>query len=354
MNMKSIIKLTVKKGILGFAFLFSASMPLFAQSPGMVLENDSASTGPFQKVYVNVIQNDVVPCSNFDLQIVSVLDPYIGTATVLPGGVIEYMSSINCRDTVIEITYQVTCGMQTLTALLVVKITEFNYPANILDETVSCYEIMPENIPFGIKLKYTTAQTSGLGTNFTVSSTGDITGGNNFCIDGFTSPVVADLNGDGKPEIIALAVAGVFGGAANTAPALGINVYNGQTGLLKYQHVMVGGPFAQSFQNGYHRPPMPIAVADVDKDGIAEIIYTRTDGLVICYKPIFNGNNITSFQIMWQTGTTDHYRAPLAYGTAHNLSRPSPTIVDLNADGIPEVVVYNKVYNAVTGALLMA
>ena len=108
MDIKSETKTKIRHGksIFIFAFLVLASMPLFAQSSSMILENDSANTGPFQKVRVNVIQNDVVPCNNFALQVISMLNPITeGTATVLPGGVIEFVPSILCRDTAIDIHY---------------------------------------------------------------------------------------------------------------------------------------------------------------------------------------------------------------------------------------------------------
>ena len=213
----------------------------------------------------------------------------------------------------------------------------YDRPLNIISDTTGCIVLMPEDIPFGIKKKFSTEN-------------GNPASG--YCIDGFTSPIVGDLNGDGKPEIVMLGVTGGIGGTARN-DARYINIYNGQDGSRMFRHDF-GTTYPQNAGTGYHRPTSALAIADIDNDGIGEIVYTRPDGRVLAYKPIFDGTTITSLNQMWEgniNGTYVSYRAPLTT-TVFNV--PNPYIADINEDGIPEVIVYNKVFDGATGNLLMS
>jgi hypothetical protein len=70
---------------------------------------------------------------------------------------------------------------------------------------------MDTDITFGIHKKYTTDPGSPYANNY---------------IDAMTSPLVGDLNGDGKPEIV---IMGNYDDEATTVYKY-INIYNGQTG----------------------------------------------------------------------------------------------------------------------------
>ena len=302
-----------------------------------VLGTNYAQTGPLQKIRVHVVQGDTIPCGNdFTLQIVSVLDPVIvGTATVAPGGFIEFMPSANCRDTVINIAYTVSCPSALFaTDTLQITVTNYNLPTNIIDKHVSCYEIMPKNVLFGTpREKFSTA-----------STTGD-------CVDGFSVPLVGDLNGDKKPEIVAMGVTQAFTVGCPTTTRY-INIYNGQTGV-RMMHFDLGTGTATNMGDPYHRAPAQFALADVDNDGIAEIIValTTNNGIVRCYKPIFSGTTITALNLMWQAPVT--YALP-NNASINNFGYPHPYIADLNGDGSPEIIIYNKIYNGATGDLIMS
>ncbi len=78
-----------------------------------------------------------------------------------------------------------------------------------------------------------------------------------------------------------------------------------------------------------------IAVADVDNDRIAEIFVVTTDDFLTSYN--YSRNNVTT---KWRIDLS-----PLI-GPFRR-----PAIADINADGIPDLLISNKIYNAVTGEL---
>ena len=226
-----------------------------------------------------------------------------------------------------------------LRANLVRSRTKYDHPVNVIDANVTCYQNMQTNIKFGIREKFSTTQEG--------------TAANN-CIDGFSSPLVGDLNGDGKPEIIIMGVTNGFS-AGTPVYQRYINIYNGQTGVRMYQHDL-GTNYATGLSPRYHRAPSQLAIADLDRDGIGEIVVASNDGSVRAYKPVFDGATITGMNLMWTghaNGKPVSFTAPLAASLA-NFGHPHPYIADLNADSIPEVIVYNKIFNGQTGALLMS
>ncbi|MDR3061264.1 MAG: hypothetical protein LBU57_04010, partial [Dysgonamonadaceae bacterium] len=304
----------------------------------LIALDDLVSTGPMQKVKVNVLANDVVLCSDYTLHIISALNPTTqGEAIVLPGGYIEFTPGINCRNTTVDIDYKTLCGNDSATATLSVNVTEFNYPVNVIDENVSCYTEMNSDITFGIREKFKTENGS--------PATG-------YCIDGMSSPLVGDLNSDGKPEIVMMGVTNGFAAGASLSVRY-INIYNGQTGERIYRYDM-----GTSFTMGdpYHRAPGQLALADLDNDGIGEIVVATPNGMVRAFKPVFDGTTITGMNQMWvgkANGIDVSYAAPLT-ASRTIFGYPHPYIADLNGDGIPEVIVYNKIFNGATGALLMS
>jgi hypothetical protein len=291
------------------------------------LVDDIATTGPMQSVSVNVLANDTIICTNPVLTVTS-YPAGKGTATV-SGDFIKFSPNQSCIDETVVITYQVTCNGVDKTANLTIIVTEYNRPINIIDANVSCYEDVPENITFGTPTNYTTPTS-------------------NYDIDVFTSPMVGDLNGDGKPEIVML---GVKTGGTARPNAYSIEIFNGQTGEHLRRHVFGnnGGYSQPGFE--FHRSPSKIVLAKVDSSKTAAIFQTGSGGDINTYKPVFNaeGTAITSLDPFWTR--VPNFKLPI---TTTAFSTPNPYITDLNGDGIPELIVYNKVYNAQTGALLMS
>ncbi|MDR1981200.1 MAG: T9SS type A sorting domain-containing protein [Tannerellaceae bacterium] len=181
---------------------------------------------------------------------------------------------------------------------------------------------------------------------------------------GFSIPYVADLNHDGYPEVIGI------GKTDNDVSLHGyfryVYIYNGRTGAE-----IVRLPFINSSGNeiyfntsgGYHVTPSVAALVDSDRDGIVEIIVAfPRDGSgtnneeyvsrVVSYKIVPVGNSYTLLY-NWRAG--EKYTRNVAAGSnaSDEFQRANPQICDLDGDGTPEVLVYNKVYNAVNGALLL-
>ena len=128
-------------------------------------------------------------------------------------------------------------------------------------------------------------------------------------------PVVADINNDGVSEIIVDA-------QGNSS----VNVYDGATGVLEFSIPATRSSFSQAS-----------GVADTDGDGLGEIYFVQTDGLLYCYehdgtpKAGFANNNVGN-------------------GDATNFSA---AFADFNGDGTPEVYVSDKIFDANTGVLLV-
>ncbi|MDR2469812.1 MAG: VCBS repeat-containing protein, partial [Tannerella sp.] len=325
-----------------------------------VAVNDAAHTGPLQTVKVDVIHNDTILCSNYTWRIISSLNPTTeGTATQ-EGEKIVFTPGKNCSNRNVDIIYGVNCGGTEVTATLSVFVSQYNWPANIIDPAIACYDPVPANISFGIRQKFRTR----INANNSGSSIDE-----HYGIDGFTVPLVGDLNGDGKPEIVIM-------GTKDRSIGLGkvnqtsIIVFNGQSGDLKHMAILgnSGAPsdsyftnktsylnIGGSFQMGapYHRAPSSLAIAHLDNDKYAEIIFCHAGtGKIYAFTPVFNGENITSFTKKWESSVP--FKSSNTPTDRGNFGYPHPYVADLNNDGIPEIIVYNKIYNGATGALLMA
>ena len=136
-------------------------------------------------------------------------------------------------------------------------------------------------------------------------------------VNSMSTPMVADMDGDGLPEIIACCY-------TYDAPwfSSGFHVVNGQTGALKYTI-----PTVQ-----YHNHGQQVTIADVDQDGTAELFLLGRDRHLYCYN--YNGG------VRWTSTNTidDNYLLSAA---------------DINNDGNAEIVCGKYIYNAQTGVLLL-
>ncbi|MDR2653585.1 MAG: hypothetical protein LBC68_14995, partial [Prevotellaceae bacterium] len=310
---------------------------LFADAQqSLTAVDDHATTGPMQKVRVNVLANDILTCSDYTLNVLTTLDPTVqGTATVESGGFIEFSPSLACRGTTVTIIYGLTCNGVQVTANLVIDVSLYNRPVNIIDPTLECYEEMETDITFGIHKKYSTTIT-GSGDNY---------------IDGYQLPLVGDLNGDGKPEIVAMGVNSL--GTGYDIRTRYINIYDGQTGarLVQYDYTTAMNV------SGYHRPPAMLALADLDNDGYGEIVMAHDGGNVMAYKLDLNASGAITNIHLWWTGRDQNnaivsHKAPVS--SSSDYDHAMPYIADLDGDGIPEVIVYNKIFHGATGRLIMS
>lgn len=139
-----------------------------------------------------------------------------------------------------------------------------------------------------------------------------------------TGPLVGDLDGDGIPEIITI-----------SETTTSINVTNGQTGQLK---ASISIPTENG--SGGWLPVITAALADADKNGKGEIILATSDGKLRSFEAQVTGG-VFSLAEKWGTTFTNPTAADFL---------PQPIVTDFNGDGTPEVLVYNQIFNAVTGS----
>lgn len=272
-------------------------------------------------------------------------------------------------------------------ALHVTIISSSQPPMGQVDEsTLNCFTSF-DAVTFKAGFKYYTGDTS-----INPSGAGNYT-------DGFSLPLVGDLNGDGKPEIVAMSQENNLAEARSQY----LYIFNGQTGKIIIKHTL---PVTQTNRGGgYHGTPSQIALVDADRNGRGEIIVAmgyHTSGSVnqwdkrlICYEVNektfddegINGTNPTeedrlsmkwvsdrrydwtevasagttanNFNFSYTSGSTTKTVKTIidntgyCYNALPYFSTPLPQIVDFNGDGVPEIYVYNKIYNAITGELIM-
>lgn len=137
-------------------------------------------------------------------------------------------------------------------------------------------------------------------------------------VNSMSTPLVADLDGDGIPEIIVPIVDRT--NAANPWNTNGLLIVNAKN---KTERVITVADFSIHGQS--------IAIADVDKDGKGEIFLQGSDGKIYAYD----------------------YLGNLKYSTIALPNHYIIQIADLNNDGNPELIAGNYIFNAQTGALLL-
>ncbi|MDR1181337.1 MAG: FG-GAP-like repeat-containing protein [Bacteroidales bacterium] len=331
---------------LAFLAFYTISFLGMAQSiTTLKAVDDTLRTGPLQVVRKNVIDNDIIPGDNYRWKLITTASPSLGKLAI-DGDYLIFTPDMGCRNTSFTVSYELSWGNAKDTANVFITVSAYNNPVNMIDANVACYEDMP-TINFNARLKYQTTPRNS----------------NNDYIDAFASPLVGDLDGDGKPEIVIMGNSSSGGNGAATQYQY-INIYNGQTGKRvcrydfsnDYGFMDIGSPF--------HRPPTVLALADLDNDGKGEIVMCHAKtGRVIAFKlkAVANRKDIFTLVQMWEGRDNNNnvvsYKAPATDGQMNDktyFGYPNPYIADLNGDGIPEVIVYNKIYNGATGRLLMS
>lgn len=178
---------------------------------------------------------------------------------------------------------------------------------------------------------------------------------------GFSIPLVGDLNNDKRPEII-------VNSAINSSLAAnynGIHILNGQTGDVistLFFDMNIGATY--SYSAGHHQSPSFMAIAkipyltNISNNKNATVIVALPRGSGISGMP---GGSVSAFEIMPQPNGTYKWAKRWTSSTLYYdglgstyYDKGIPQIVDIDGDGHPEVVVYNKIYNAENGNLIFA
>ncbi|MDR2915671.1 MAG: VCBS repeat-containing protein, partial [Tannerella sp.] len=269
---------------------------------------------------IDVLANDGFPsvCAGSVTPVITV-SPTRGTAGVVNKKVVYTPATdFTGRD---SLTYSTTCSGTTTTAKVYITIVPL--PDNIVD--ADCYTIPPVGI-WSIKEIATS-------TTFV----------NNYMI-----PVIGDIDNDGKVEIIVAKNSTTNGGDHN---ANILTIFEMVNNILVVQQDLSLGTFVNNIGSN-------MAIANVDGGPYAAIFIATssigtaapTDGQQAVnlqrklVKYVFNGAQYVA-QI-----------APAScpqYSNVLQRDAAQPMLADFNGDGIPEVVVLDKVYNAQTLELLV-
>ena len=152
-----------------------------------------------------------------------------------------------------------------------------------------------------------------------------------------SSIVSGDINNDGMPEIVALGTTGMT--INNPRITSGINIFNGSNGSLI-------STFSTPYS--YWEAPGSILIADINNDGLGEIIFASST----------SGNNAINQRYLFCYGINGNliWKSNVQYGAntpGNNKGGGSLGIADFNYDGIPEVYIFNEIFNAQTGVKLV-
>ena len=135
----------------------------------------------------------------------------------------------------------------------------------------------------------------------------------------YAQPFIGDIDNDGLTDLVTVGY--------NDAPWR-------SSSIVIYGHDL-------QLKTSFNTSPMyvyggyPLSVADVDRDGFAEIFIQHIDGFLCCYHP--DGS------IKWTVSVSEA-----------DEKSPNILIADINGDSIPEVWSKDKIFNAVSGALLVS
>ena len=265
---------------------------------------DRVTTSRNESLLIDVLANDTIPA------ICSTVTPTVATApsngtAIDSGRYIYYTPNTNFvgHD---SLEYSFICEGNTYTAKVHIMVTDI--PDNISD--ADCYVAPPAGV-WSIKQLYRSTE----------------------AVFEMSVPLVGDIDGDGEIEIVC---AGPSVDEPAGFSAQEIKIFSANTQSMKHSFPV------PRFHAGFGT----IAMADVDGDGFAEI-FVATNGLgsnaadrgrIICFS--HTGLRKWTSSVVYTTNTTTH-------------SFPYLNIVDFNGDGVPEIIAYDRIFNAVTGTLLL-
>ena len=204
-------------------------------------------------------------------------------------------------------------------------------PDNV--DTADCTSKPPAKA-FDIKLKWQTKK---------------YTGENDPYSNGRSTPMVADVDGDGEVEVIVpwapLCDAshnhnGNNSLRPNTFITHNLNVINGKTGEFKYM--------IKTCDYSVHG--QTVALADVDGDGKCEVYILAVGPRKSSSQQAYDDKYLYCYDASKANTGANDYKWKSAEKSEYSYI---PYIADMNNDGIPEVVVGPLIYNAISGKLVV-
>ena len=251
---------------------------------------------------IEVTLNDLLPasCTNPTIQVLSV-PSYTGTASVSGSDILYTPATGVTADT---LRYRIHCGdvSQVDTATVYINIIE--KPDNIID--ADCW-IEPKSFEWGIKTDYKSPSANH----------------HNYAI-----PLVGDVDGDGIPEIVTI--------NSNTQY---INILWGHSKTITTIKMAVAATLDTSAGGSLS----PYAMFRTQINGV--------DKSVLVVKGTAAGTRVDAYDL---NGAADQSTSPLWTNTSGGYFRENISIVDFDGDGIPEVYISDRIYNAHTGDLLVS
>jgi hypothetical protein len=257
---------------------------------------------------IDVLANDLLGlCDNTDILVSIVTPPTRGSASVGSDNKLTYnlLPGFTGRD---SLTYKIACESNVSYAKVYLYITEC--PDNIIDP--DCFEDPPAT-PFSFNLLASSPSSAN--------------------VSHLAVPLLGDIDNDGQVEIVVPATH-----ASNvTSNVMRIFQMTGNTMTLQQSlSILTFYVVANSY-----------TIANVDGGPYASLfvasstIGNATANQRILVKYSFNG-----------TQYVESARSTVPYSAIASKENAQPMIADFNGDGIPEIVLYDKVYNARTLALL--
>jgi hypothetical protein len=163
--------------------------------------------------------------------------------------------------------------------------------------------------------------------------------GSDYRVYGFQTPLVADFDNDGYPEIVAL---GRYGTSDTQGHIRYIDIYDGRTGQIKVRHTAHTSDVSIA---GSHPSPGLMAIIDSDRNGTKEIFVAWPGS------GSTDANNLVKYEVLPGSPWSLARQWGVQYYTTGNARYPVVQVVDFDCDGTAEILVYNKIYDAASGAL---
>ena len=264
---------------------------------------DYATTLVNIPVKIPVLNNDLLSiCTPSTINVTISASPSAsnGTAVVNGDKTITFTPALDFVGKTI-FRYQIECGG--ITSDTTITVLTLQYPDNISD--ADCFVDSVPAKPWSIT-EHATYPVLGESNTYWTQSMG--------------TPLVADLDGDGYPEIITPAIISMTPTWQFSDGLFIVDLHKNTERVIPTPVFRVAG--------------QSIAIGDVDGDGIAEIYLQANDKKIYCY----NG----------KTGASITLNHTAALGRRAVLS-----LADLNNDGVPELVAGNHIFDAKTGKLLL-